>query len=220
MRDFKKLQDDPPVGVCAAPTEHNIMQWNAVIFGPLETPFEDGTFKLKMKFSEDYPNVPPDVRFISPMFHPNVYSDGQICLDIFQNRWSPTYDVEAILTSIQSLLNDPNPNSPANNEAATLFRENKREYERRIHDIVQQSWENDDEDDILDCAQDEKLDGADSSGIDAVGAEIDSLVDAEDLRGTPAVDASSHPSSDVVGTGDVQSDGNPLDSNIEDGHNN
>ena len=37
------------------------------------------------------------VRFISKMFHPNVYADGSICLDILQNRWSPTYDVSSIL---------------------------------------------------------------------------------------------------------------------------
>ena len=45
-----------------------------------------------------------------------------ICLDILQNRWSPTYDVSAILTSIQSLLDEPNPNSPANSVAAQLVR--------------------------------------------------------------------------------------------------
>lgn len=39
------------------------------------------------------------------MFHPNVYADGGICLDILQNRWSPTYDVSAILTSIQVIIN-------------------------------------------------------------------------------------------------------------------
>jgi ubiquitin-protein ligase len=78
------------------------------------------------------------------MFHPNVYADGSICLDILQNRWSPTYDVSAILTSIQSLLHDPNPNSPANNEAAQLYRENRREYEKKVAAIVQASW-NDDE---------------------------------------------------------------------------
>ena len=33
MRDFKRLQDDPPVGVSGAPTDNNIMLWNAVIFG-------------------------------------------------------------------------------------------------------------------------------------------------------------------------------------------
>ncbi|MBA0730584.1 hypothetical protein Golax_023423 [Gossypium laxum] len=119
-----------------------------------------GTFKLTLQFTEDYPNKPPTVRFISRMFHPNsklqlccfnssfslkylrylVYADGSICLDILQNQWSPIYDVAAILTSIQSLLCDPNPNSPANSEAARMFSENKREYNRRVREIVEQSW--------------------------------------------------------------------------------
>lgn len=55
-----------------------------------------------------------------------------------QNQWSPTYDVAAILTSIQSLLDEPNPNSPANSQAAQLYRENRREYEKRVHAIVEQ----------------------------------------------------------------------------------
>ncbi|KAI4805795.1 hypothetical protein KUCAC02_010392 [Chaenocephalus aceratus] len=101
MRDFKRLQEDPPAGVSGAPSENNIMAWNAVIFGPEGTPFEDGTFKLIVEFTEEYPNKPPTVRFVSKMFHPNVYADGSICLDILQNRWSPTYDVSSILTSIQ-----------------------------------------------------------------------------------------------------------------------
>uniref|UniRef100_A0A2D4P6C3 E2 ubiquitin-conjugating enzyme n=1 Tax=Micrurus surinamensis TaxID=129470 RepID=A0A2D4P6C3_MICSU len=134
------LQEDPPVGVSGAPSENNIMQWNAVIFGPEGTPFEDGTFKLIIEFSEEYPNKPPTVRFLSKMFHPNVYADGSICLDILQNRWSPTYDVSSILTSIQSLLDEPNPNSPANSQAAQLYQENKREYEKRVSAIVEQSW--------------------------------------------------------------------------------
>ena len=93
MRDFKRLQDDPPVGVSGAPTDNNIMLWNAVIFGqealrfcflvisntktfllksrPHDTPFEDGTFKLTLVFTEEYPNKPPIVRFVSKMFHPN-----------------------------------------------------------------------------------------------------------------------------------------------------
>ncbi|XP_021439898.1 ubiquitin-conjugating enzyme E2 A isoform X1 [Oncorhynchus mykiss] len=104
MRDFKRLQEDPPAGVSGAPSENNIMVWNAVIFGPEGTPFEDGTFKLTIEFTEEYPNKPPTVRFVSKMFHPNVYADGSICLDILQNRWSPTYDVSSILTSIQCLI--------------------------------------------------------------------------------------------------------------------
>ncbi|KPP79670.1 hypothetical protein Z043_100727 [Scleropages formosus] len=101
--------------------------------------------------------------FICHVFCSVVYADGSICLDILQNRWSPTYDVSSILTSIQraqhkhvypdgraflslpifstkSLLDEPNPNSPANSQAAQLYQENKREYEKRVSAIVEQSW--------------------------------------------------------------------------------
>jgi ubiquitin-conjugating enzyme E2 A len=75
------------------------------------------------------------------MFHPNVYSDGTLCLDIIQDNWSPIYTVASILTSIQSLLTDPNPNSPANPEAAKLIRENPKEYRKRIRRVATRSIE-------------------------------------------------------------------------------
>lgn len=125
------------------------MVWNAVIIGPADTPFEDGTFRLNIVFDEEYPNKPPKVKFLSKMFHPNVYASGDLCLDILQNRWSPTFDVSSILTSIQSLLNDPNISSPANVEAANLYKDHNSQYSRRVRETVEQSWEDDimDEDD-------------------------------------------------------------------------
>lgn len=140
MRDFKRMQQDPPGGVSASPVADNVMTWNAVIIGPADTPFEDGTFRLVLQFTEQYPNKPPSVRFISEMFHPNVYASGELCLDILQNRWSPTYDVAAILTSIQSLLNDPNTSSPANVEAANLYRDHRGQYSKRVRQTVESSW--------------------------------------------------------------------------------
>ena len=62
------------------------------------------------------------------------------------NRRSPIYDVSAVLTSIQSLLTDPNPNSPANSEAAKLYRDDRRMYERRVREMVEKSLEDDDDD--------------------------------------------------------------------------
>ncbi|KAA1117753.1 Ubiquitin-conjugating enzyme E2 2 [Puccinia graminis f. sp. tritici] len=140
IRDFKRLSSDPPGGISGAPCPDNIMIWNAVIFGPADTPFEDGTFRLILTFDESYPNKPPTVKFLSKMFHPNVYANGELCLDILQNRWSPTYDVAAILTSVQSLLHDPNPNSPANAEAANLYRDNMKDYIKKVRATVEASW--------------------------------------------------------------------------------
>lgn len=140
MNDFKKIQQDPPPGVYAVPLDDNIMEWHAIILGPDGTAFSDGIFRLVMEFTENYPNVPPIVKFVSKMFHPNVYHDGGICLDILQNMWSPSYNIGAILASVQSLLGDPNPNSPANTVAAELFEENKRGYEIAVREIVEESW--------------------------------------------------------------------------------
>jgi ubiquitin-conjugating enzyme E2 A len=116
-----------------------------------------------MHFEEQYPNKPPAVKFISQMFHPNVYATGELCLDILQNRWSPTYDVAAVLTSIQrlvkishagfylrptltrkpcpSLLNDPNTGSPANVEASNLYKDNRKDYVKKVRETVEKSWD-------------------------------------------------------------------------------
>lgn len=71
IKDFKALQNDPPLGVNASPHPDNVMQWNAVIFGPEGTVWEDGIFRLTLEFSEDYPQKAPNVKFVSTLFHPN-----------------------------------------------------------------------------------------------------------------------------------------------------
>lgn len=140
IRDLKKMQADPPQGISAAPTADDIMKWTAIMFGPEDTIWEGGTFQLEVTFSEEFPTKPPHVRFLTPMFHPNIYNNGEICLDILQNQWSPIYDIASILTSIQSLLCDPNPQSPANAEAARLFANDRAEYTRRVLACVEDSW--------------------------------------------------------------------------------
>ena len=142
MRDVKRMRTEPPHGTMLDddPIKNNIMHWHALLFGPPETLWEDLVAKLHFEFHEEYPNKAPTVKFITRMFHPNIYLDGSICLDILQNQWSPMYDISAILSSLQSLLNDPNPASPANPEAAKLFEKNKVEYEKRVRECIEASW--------------------------------------------------------------------------------
>nr|XP_010930857.1 ubiquitin-conjugating enzyme E2 2 isoform X2 [Elaeis guineensis]XP_010930929.1 ubiquitin-conjugating enzyme E2 2 isoform X2 [Elaeis guineensis] len=100
MRDFKRLQQDPPAGISGAPQDNNIMLWNAVIFGPDDTPWDGGTFKLTLQFSEDYPNKPPTVRFVSRMFHPNKqHGVDPYCIKPVAN-W---YDLQDQFGELQSL---------------------------------------------------------------------------------------------------------------------
>jgi Ubiquitin-conjugating enzyme len=68
---------------------HTTLQ--AVIFGPDDTPWEGGTFKLLLEFTEDYPNKPPGVRFLTRMFHPNIYNNGAVSAAVVctgERRWT------------------------------------------------------------------------------------------------------------------------------------
>ena len=124
--------DKTQEGIQATPAGDSLFNWEAVIFGPDDTVWEGGVFNLIIEFSDDYPNKAPKVKFVTKMFHPNIYNDGSICLDILSHMWSPVYDVSSILTSIQSLLTDPNINSPANNTAAVMYSNNYQEYVTRV----------------------------------------------------------------------------------------
>jgi ubiquitin-protein ligase len=121
-----------PFGIKVTPRE-DILIWDAEITGGKDTPHENLTYKLLVRIDkDDYPRKPPSIKFISNIFHPNVYRDGQICIDILQGQWAPTLRIISVLVSIQSMLDDPNPNSPANREAAKLYMSNQDEYKNQI----------------------------------------------------------------------------------------
>lgn len=108
-------------GVSGFPEGDNLFKWVATIAGVDGTPYEGHTYKLSMQFPLSYPFTAPTVRFETPCFHPNVDEYGNICLDILKDKWAPSYSVTTVLLSIQSLLGDPNNDSPLNGTAANLW---------------------------------------------------------------------------------------------------
>lgn len=87
------------------------------------------SYKLSLKFPAEYPFKAPTVKFETPCFHPNVDQHGNICLDILKEKWSAAYSVRTVLLSIQSLLGEPNNDSPLNTYAAKLW-DQQEEYEK------------------------------------------------------------------------------------------
>eukprot|EP01028_Stygiella_incarcerata_P010240 TRINITY_DN51_c0_g1_i1.p1 TRINITY_DN51_c0_g1~~TRINITY_DN51_c0_g1_i1.p1 ORF type:complete len:154 (-),score=44.32 TRINITY_DN51_c0_g1_i1:168-629(-) len=144
MRQFMQLRKSEVVGCIASPVETDVLLWKAQINGPENSIWEGGVFKLEMKFSEEYPDEPPKVKFLTKMFHPNIYENGDICVDMLQKGWVATYGVENILVSLQSLLTDPNTSSPANHEAANLYDNDRKKYENRVKEIVKSSLQDED----------------------------------------------------------------------------
>lgn len=107
--------------ISAFPDNDNLFKWLATITGPTETAYEGLEFKLSIEFAPTYPFKAPLVKFETTCFHPNVDLQGFICLDILKDKWTPSYSVQTILLSIQSLLGEPNNESPLNSHAAALW---------------------------------------------------------------------------------------------------
>lgn len=122
------MGSDPPLNCSAGPLGDNLYHWNASIIGPVDSPYVGGIFSLDITFPADYPFKAPKVTFTTRIYHPNISSNGTICLDILKGAWSPALTVSKLLLSICSLLTDPNPDDPLVPKIAKLYLSDKERY--------------------------------------------------------------------------------------------
>jgi ubiquitin-conjugating enzyme E2 D/E len=131
QRELKELEQDPPANCSAGPTkESDLLNWEGMIVGPSDSPYAGGVFNLIIQFPPDYPFKPPKVQFTTKIYHPNINTQGGICLDILKDQWSPALSITKVLLSISSLLTDANPDDPLVPEIARLYKANRAEFNR------------------------------------------------------------------------------------------
>ncbi|KAI8927039.1 ubiquitin-conjugating enzyme/RWD-like protein [Entophlyctis helioformis] len=153
MTEYRELTVNPPDGITAGPAdEANYFVWEALISGPADTPYEGGIFTATITFPKDYPLSPPVMKFTCPMYHPNIYADGTVCISILHapgddpnmyehasERWSPVQSVEKILLSVVSMLAEPNDESGANIDASKVWRDDRARFDKIVRDTVRQT---------------------------------------------------------------------------------
>ncbi|VDO05863.1 unnamed protein product [Rodentolepis nana] len=151
--EYKQFSCNPPEGIMAGPIDDsNFFEWEALIVGPSDTPYEGGLFSARLSYPPDYPHSPPKMRFVTKIYHPNIYPNGNVCISILHPpgndphmyedaslRWSPVQSTEKVLLSVVSLLSEPNCESAANVEAAKMFRENRKQYDEIVRNCVKES---------------------------------------------------------------------------------
>lgn len=129
FRCVQDLQRDPPTSCSAGPAGDDLFHWQATIMGPSDSPYSGGVFFVTITFAPDYPFKPPKVQFQTKVYHPNINSQGSICLDILKEQWSPALTISKVLLSICSLLTDPNPDDPLVPEIAHIYKSDRSRYE-------------------------------------------------------------------------------------------
>ncbi|KAK0201012.1 ubiquitin-conjugating enzyme [Desarmillaria ectypa] len=156
-RQLNELTKHPVEGFSAGLVDDdNMFEWEIMVIGPADTIYEGGFFKAQLTFPPEYPLLPPKMRFVTPMWHPNIYPDGGVCISILHNpgedqygyedageRWMPVHTVETILVSVISLLSSDTPNldSPANVDAAKEVRTDPEGYRKKVRRLVRRSAE-------------------------------------------------------------------------------
>ena len=156
-RQLQELTKNPVQGFSAGLVDDdNMFEWEILIIGPADTLYEGGFLKARLSFPPEFPLLPPKLRFITPMWHPNVYADGVLCISILHapgedqygfeeagERWLPVHTVESILMSVISLLSSdrPNTDSPANVDAAKEVRTDFATYKKKVRRLVRRSAE-------------------------------------------------------------------------------
>ena len=151
QQEFKQIMKEPNYFFSIYPNEKNFYQWDVLLIGPPDTPFEGAIIKAQINFPGDYPNKAPKFQFITKIFHPNIYDDGRVCISILHEgidefgyesiseRWNPSQSVNTILMSILLMLAAPNFESPANVDASKLWRDKPNEYKKIVYKMVASS---------------------------------------------------------------------------------
>ncbi|XP_054724457.1 ubiquitin-conjugating enzyme E2 T-like [Uloborus diversus] len=110
----------------------------ASVVGPENSPYQYGIFELDIIIPDRYPFVPPNVRFVTPVYHPNIDSSGRICLDILkvppQGTWKPSLNLVDVLSSIRFLMSYPNFNDPLMTEISDQYQRNYNEFYRHAEE--------------------------------------------------------------------------------------
>jgi len=147
QQDLRSIQNDPVEGVYVELyDDSNFFEWRIFFEGPQQTPFEDGVYEAKLTFPPEYPYAPPVLTIVSKFWHPNVYSDGKVCLSVLHSpgtdvlnpgetpemRWLPIHTVTSILQCFISILDHPG-GAPANVDAQSEYNNNRSSYIQRVH---------------------------------------------------------------------------------------
>ena len=137
MRAQKDVAEmDPIPGVSVDfPDPDNLMCFTATI-KPQEGLYQGAAFVFTLTVPNTYPFDPPKVLCDTPIYHPNIDTEGKVCLNILRADWMPVLSVSSVLFGLMTLFIDPNPGDPLNKEAANHMMDKPDDFERVVRSTL------------------------------------------------------------------------------------
>lgn len=105
-------------------TKDDFMNFKATYTPDRDSLWFGGKYEFSIAVPDTYPFNPPKVMCLTKIYHPNIDTQGNVCLNILKEDWKPTLNVSTVIAGIYFLFTDPNPNDPLNHDAATVMRDN------------------------------------------------------------------------------------------------
>ncbi|KAI9775121.1 MAG: hypothetical protein M1839_001432 [Geoglossum umbratile] len=96
--ELRRHQEDPFPFISFAPISDDLP----------DSPYEGGTFYIRMDTPPMYPFKPPTFTFVTKVYHPNISAQGRICMDGLSEGWTPIFTLPSLLLAIYCLLCEPN----------------------------------------------------------------------------------------------------------------
>lgn len=124
IKELNTLQKSPsPALVSCGPRDQDLYTWEALLKGPVDSPYEGGVWKVRIDIPKNYPHAPPTMNFETKICHPNIHLEtGEVCIDVLKDQWTPAWGIASALMAVQTMLGMPEPDSPLNIDAASLVR--------------------------------------------------------------------------------------------------
>jgi ubiquitin-conjugating enzyme E2 D/E len=134
QKELLTMQKDP-LEEMELQSGEDLHSWQLLLKGTGE--YAPGTYKLQLLFPQEFPFKPPQVKFLTRIYHPNIDQDGQICLQLLKpDKWKPSTSVRQLLLEIIALIHNPNPDDPLEPSIAQIYTQDRELYRKNVNEWI------------------------------------------------------------------------------------